>query len=85
MLPVLQKLPCTQTVWRFYADDTHKMTPMPALTVASQWEMIQLSLDTMQSMTKFGVPLRMAPKLDPVAFRSSFALAPTAGRLELRL
>ena len=22
----------------FYADDTHKMTPKPALTVASRWE-----------------------------------------------
>jgi hypothetical protein len=61
------------------------MTPKPALAVASRWEMTPLSLETMQSMTKFRVPLRMAPRLDPAAIRSSFAQAPTAGGLELRL
>jgi hypothetical protein len=40
--------------------------------------MTQLSLDTMQSMTKFSMPLRRAPRLDPSAIRSSFAQAPTA-------
>jgi hypothetical protein len=54
-----------QTVRRFYADHTHKMTPMPALTVASRWEMIQLSLDTMQSMTKFRVPLQNGAQARP--------------------
>ena len=66
LLPVLQKLPCTQSL-ASYADDTHKITPQPALTVASRWGMTQLSLDTTQSMTEFRVPLRMAPRLDPSA------------------
>lgn len=63
------------------------MTLKPALTVASRWEMTQLSLDTMHSMTNFKVPLRMRPKLDPAAIRSSFAQARTAAcrGLELRL
>jgi len=60
----------------FYADHTHKITPKPALTVASRWEMTQLSLDTTQSMTEFRVPLRMAPRLDPAAIRSSLRRHP---------
>jgi hypothetical protein len=48
------------------------MTPKLALTVASRWKTTQLSLDTMPSMTNFRVPLRMMPKLDPAAIRSSF-------------
>jgi hypothetical protein len=69
----------------FYADGTYKITPMPAITVASRWEMTQLSLDTIESRTRFSMPLRMAPRLDPSAIQSSFAQAPTAGGLELRL
>jgi hypothetical protein len=56
----------------------YKMTPKLALTVASRWKTTQLSLATLQSMTNFSVPLRMTPKLDPAAIRSSFGQARTA-------
>ena len=62
--PVLQKLPCTQSL-ASYADDTHKITPQPAPTVASRCELTQLSLDTMQSMTKFRVPLQNGAQARP--------------------
>jgi hypothetical protein len=66
LLPVLQKLPCSQAV-QHLTSTIRMMTPKLALTVASRWEMTKLSLDAMQSMTKFRVPLRIRPKLDPAA------------------
>jgi hypothetical protein len=52
----------------FYADDTHKITPKPALTVASRWEMTQLSLDTMQSMTQIQYASPQGVQAKPIRY-----------------